>query len=51
MEETFEVELDYGTDGPADGEPSPTEDDIAASVSAGLEARGFPSVDVRAKRL
>lgn len=43
MELTFEVTLDYG-DGPAEDEPSPTEDDVAKFVVDGLAAAAaFPS--------
>ena len=51
MEITFEVTLDYGEEGPGDGEPSPTEADIAEAVATGLSERGFPSVNVKAVRV
>lgn len=51
MEITFEVTLDYGDDGPGEGEPSPTDSDVARATSEGLQALGFPSLDVTAQRL
>lgn len=51
VEQTFEVELDYGEDGPDEGEPTPTEEDIAQAVREGLERQGFSSVDVVVHRL
>lgn len=51
MQISYEVEVDYGPEGPDDGEASPTGDDIATAVRTGLAAAGFSSVDVTAKRL
>lgn len=51
MQITFEVELDYGDDGPGEGEASPTPDDIATAVTQGLDGMGFTSVDVHVKQL
>ena len=51
MEITYEVELNYGDDGPGEDEPSPTADDIAAAVRKGLEGQGFAPADVRVVQL
>lgn len=51
MEITYEVTLDYGEDGPDEGEPSPTATDIENAVTKGLAADGFSGVDVTAHRL
>lgn len=51
MQTTYEVELDYGDDGPDEDEASPTGDDIATAVRRGLELAGFTSVDVSAHQL
>jgi hypothetical protein len=51
MEITYEVELNYGSDGPGEDEASPTADDLANAVCIGLEKLGFSSVDVTATQL
>jgi len=48
---TFEVEIDYGPDGPGESEPSPTERDIEEAVREGLVRRGFHGLGVTAVRL
>lgn len=47
---TFEIELDYGPDGPSENEPSPTPEDIEKAVIKGLEAEGFTFENVSAWR-
>lgn len=51
MQITFEVTLDYGEETPHPDAPTPDTDDVAAAVTKGLEAAGFPPVDVQAVRL
>jgi hypothetical protein len=51
MEITYEVTLDYGEDGPDEGEATPTSTDITEAVQHGLEGKGFSSVDVRTTQL
>jgi len=47
----YEIELDYGDEGPGESEEVPSPDEIATAVRTGLEAQGFSPVDVTAKRL
>lgn len=51
MEITFEVELDYGPEGPEPDEASPSDEEVARAVREGLAAQGFRSVDVTARQL
>lgn len=50
MELTFEVTLNYG-EGPELDEPTPTADDLAGIVVAGLDASPFSSAEVDVKFL
>lgn len=51
MELTFEVTLDYGDDEPDAAEPSPTDEDVADWIVAGMADAGFPSLNVQVVRL
>lgn len=46
MEVDFTVTFDYGDEGPGEGEPSPTADDVCRWIHAGMAAEGIESVDL-----
>lgn len=43
MQITFEVELDYGDDGPGDDTATPTPDDIQGWIANGIKTVGMES--------
>jgi len=50
MDLDFIVTINYGEDGPGEGEPSPEPDDIARWIRLGMAKEAWTSVNVSCKR-